>query len=249
MAKPSKASEYVAHWRARGLPAEWIARQVFGLVRSNWRGWTVDDYLLSPQEARLFGLVEACEKAKPNMQERERVRVHNERRRRQEEFERTAILADEVCTALGCTKEELSRWKNTSKIPPDGKRGRFHAWLPATVEAAMAKVARWRREDATRTNPCVSVAGLKARGWTDSLIKTFLGEADKLARNPHYTWAGAPMRLYLLERVEAVERTPAFLERRTKLAERAAQRKASAAFSEAANRAMAGAINRSMLRH
>ena len=38
----------------------------------------------------------------------------------------------------------------------------------------MAKVAGWRREDATRTNPSVSVAGLKARGWTGGLINTFL---------------------------------------------------------------------------
>lgn len=40
--------------------------------------------------------------------------------------------------------------------------------------------------------------------------KTFLGEADRLVRNPHYTSAGAPVRLYLLERI-AVERTPGSL--------------------------------------
>lgn len=248
MAKLSKASEYVVRWRARGHSAQWIARQVFGLVRANWRRWKVDDYRLSPEEARLFAQVGACEQLKRRAQDRQRARLRREQRRLQDEFNRTAILSNEVCTALGCSKEELSRWKNSRKIPPDGKRGRFHAWLPATVEAAMAKVAGWRREDAARLNPCVSVAGLKSRGWTDSLIKTFLGEPDKLARNPHYS-SSAPMRLYLLERVEAVERTPAFLERRSKLAEQAARRKAAAAFSEAANRAMVGEINISRLRH
>jgi hypothetical protein len=42
------------------------------------------------------------------------------------------------------------------------------------------------------------------RGWTDSLIKTFLGEPDNTAPNPHYR-SGPRMRLYLLARVETAE--------------------------------------------
>jgi hypothetical protein len=47
----------------------------------------------------------------------------------------------------------------------------------------------------------VSVAGLKIEGWTDRLIDVYLGEPDRMAPNPHYSSAGAPMRLYLRERV------------------------------------------------
>ena len=55
----------------------------------------------------------------------------------------------------------------------------------------------------------VSLAGLKARGWTPALITTFLGEPDLLRDNPHYRSA-APMRLYALARVEEVEATEAY---------------------------------------
>jgi hypothetical protein len=47
----------------------------------------------------------------------------------------------------------------------------------------------------------ISLAGLKAEGWTDGLVKKYLGEPDKTAPNPHYSRAGAPMRLYLHSRV------------------------------------------------
>lgn len=55
----------------------------------------------------------------------------------------------------------------------------------------------------------VSVAGLKARGWTEALITAFLREPDKVVDNPHYRSA-APMRLYALARVEQVEGTDAY---------------------------------------
>jgi hypothetical protein len=42
------------------------------------------------------------------------------------------------------------------------------------------------------------------RGWTDGLIKTYLGEPDDTAPNPNYR-SGPRMRLYLLTRVEAAE--------------------------------------------
>lgn len=54
-----------------------------------------------------------------------------------------------------------------------------------------------------------SVAGLKARGWTDGLIREFLGKPDKLVDNPHYKCAGA-MRLFRVRRVLKVTRSSAW---------------------------------------
>jgi hypothetical protein len=44
------------------------------------------------------------------------------------------------------------------------------------------------------------------RGWTDALIKRFLGDPDELAVNPNYS-SGPRMRLYDIDRVMAVEAT------------------------------------------
>jgi hypothetical protein len=61
-----------------------------------------------------------------------------------------------------------------------------------------------------------------ARGWTGSLIKRFLGEPDKTAPNPHYRCTGAPMRLYLLSRVAAVEQSSDWQATREQVAKRSA---------------------------
>ena len=55
----------------------------------------------------------------------------------------------------------------------------------------------------------LSASGLKARGWTDAAIRQWLGEPDLCVPNPHYRSA-APMRLYAVARVEAVEASPAW---------------------------------------
>lgn len=55
----------------------------------------------------------------------------------------------------------------------------------------------------------ISMAGLKARGWTPKLIEQFLGQPERTAPNPHYRSA-PPMRLWSLKSVIAVEETPAF---------------------------------------
>jgi len=58
----------------------------------------------------------------------------------------------------------------------------------------------------------LTVAKLKSEwGWTDRLILKFLGEPDKLAPNPYYRNAGAPMRLYSISRIEAAEATEDFI--------------------------------------
>lgn len=63
---------------------------------------------------------------------------------------------------------------------------------------------RYLRERAKR----ITQSTLIERGWTKWLIREHLGEPDAEAPNPHYRWAGAPMRLYLLSRVEQAEEHP-----------------------------------------
>jgi hypothetical protein len=102
-----------------------------------------------------------------------------------------------------------------------------------TEEERRAAIA-FREEQ--RALPHLSMAGLKARGWTDALIRTFLGESDETADNPYFRSA-APMRLYRLARVEACEQTPAWIAAHEKTRQRqvrahaVAQRKRDATFA------------------
>ncbi len=79
--------------------------------------------------------------------------------------------------------------------------------------------------------------GLRDRGWTDKLIRVFLGEPDDI-RNPHYRCA-APMKLYSMRRAETAEQTEEFREEQTKAkrrqaaAYRAAETKRSATMAHA----------------
>jgi hypothetical protein len=61
----------------------------------------------------------------------------------------------------------------------------------------------------------ISIAGLKARGWTQALI-TLLGEPDVVGRNSHYAKL-APMRLYDTARVASFEVSSEFLLQKRKL--------------------------------
>jgi hypothetical protein len=70
----------------------------------------------------------------------------------------------------------------------------------------------------------LTVPTLKARGWTATLIRDYLGAPDSSCPNPYYQSA-APMRLYARARVEAVEASPAW----PTLQEQVARRKAAAA--------------------
>jgi len=49
------------------------------------------------------------------------------------------------------------------------------------------------------------------RGWSKTMVKTFLKESDETKQNPNYRKA-APMKLYLLSRVKKVERTKSLKE-------------------------------------
>lgn len=61
---------------------------------------------------------------------------------------------------------------------------------------------------------------LRERGWTDSMIRRLLTEPDATLPNPEYR-SGAPMRLYLRERVEVLETSTDFLRLRDIGAQRA----------------------------
>ena len=73
----------------------------------------------------------------------------------------------------------------------------------------------------------VSKSGLKCRGWTETLIKKYLGESDKEVDNPHYRCA-APMQMYDMERVKIVEATDEFAIAKEKAAKRSAIMKVAA---------------------
>ena len=68
----------------------------------------------------------------------------------------------------------------------------------------------------------ISIAGLKARGWTQALI-TLLGEPDVVRRNSHYAKL-APMRLYDTARVASFEVSSESLQKRKLLGVSAEQR-------------------------
>lgn len=55
----------------------------------------------------------------------------------------------------------------------------------------------------------VTHAGVRRRGWTDTMVRDLLGTPDVQGRDPR-RWSLTPLRLYLLARVETVERTPEF---------------------------------------
>lgn len=50
---------------------------------------------------------------------------------------------------------------------------------------------------------------LKERGWTDGIIRKFMPLCDKEKKNPYYASA-SPMKLYLLERIEQIEKSNEF---------------------------------------
>ena len=47
-------------------------------------------------------------------------------------------------------------------------------------------------------------SNLKVRGWTEALIREFLGRADASMANPKYRYA-APQQLFLFDRVKRAE--------------------------------------------
>lgn len=73
-----------------------------------------------------------------------------------------------------------------------------------------------------RKNEHITLTGVKERGWTDAMVRDLLGPPDKLATNPHYASA-PPVKLFAVDRVEAVEKAGEFKLRKEKAEARAAR--------------------------
>lgn len=91
---------------------------------------------------------------------------------------------------------------------PEPDRGAGRRWSAAAAEDIRA---RWPEIAAAAR--CIGAAGLRERGWTEAMIRDVLGKPDRYVDNPHYKSA-APMRLWRLQRVEAIEATPEFAGRK-----------------------------------
>lgn len=118
---------------------------------------------------------------------------------------------------LGTFHGTVDRARHFGLLPePDRARGRWSA------AAADEIYRRWPEIKAAAE--CVGAPGLKARGWTEAMIRDLLGDPDLLTDNPHYKTA-APRRLWRLQKVEVAEAEPGFARRK----EDAARQCASAA--------------------
>ena len=65
-------------------------------------------------------------------------------------------------------------------------------------------------EEWKKAQPELSKAGLKERGWTETLIKNFFPVPTREKANPRYKCA-APMKLYDKIKIEEIEKTPEFV--------------------------------------
>lgn len=111
---------------------------------------------------------------------------------------------------LGAFYGQVDRARSFGLLPGPDRGGT--RW-----SAAVAQEIRSRWPEIKAAVECTGAPGLKARGWTEAMIRDLLGEPDVLADNPHYKSA-APRRLWLLRRVEAAEAAPEFTERRNRAA-------------------------------
>jgi len=87
---------------------------------------------------------------------------------------------------------------------PEPDRGGGKRWSAALADQIHA---RWPEINAAAE--CIGAPGLKERGWTEAMIREFLGDPDLYVDNPDYKSA-APMRLWRLQRAKAAEATAEF---------------------------------------
>jgi hypothetical protein len=110
---------------------------------------------------------------------------------------------------LGAFYGQVDRARLFGLLPaPDRAGGR--RWSASVVEEIRA---RWAEIAAAAE--CVGAPVLRERGWTESMIRDLLGEPDTTRDNPHCKSAG-PMRLWRLQRAEAIEAAPEFAARRAR---------------------------------
>ena len=142
-----------------------------------------------------------------------------ERRRAKMGVRRSAYGPVQLAEYLGAFYSQVDRAREFGLIPEPDRGGR--RW-----SAGLAEEIRGRWPEIAAAVECVGAVGLKERGWTEAMIRDLLGKPDTLRDNPHYKSAD-PMRLWRLQRVEAVEATPEFAQRRERsVGQRAAAAKA-----------------------
>lgn len=110
-----------------------------------------------------------------------------------------AAMSGEFLAALKRAEVDVKRGLATSEcikrvLADDLHAGEFADRIEAVRAASMSSAH-------------ISMAGLKARGWTQGAVKRFLGDPDQETTNPHYR-SGPPMRLYRKLRVLEAETTP-----------------------------------------
>ncbi len=115
---------------------------------------------------------------------------------------------------LGAFYGQVDRARTFGLLPEPDRSGR--RW-----SAAAAEDMRGRWPEIAAAVECIGAPGLKARGWTEAMIRDLLGEPDLYADNPHYKSA-APRRLWRLQKAEAAEATPEFTSRRDRAARQCA---------------------------
>jgi hypothetical protein len=91
---------------------------------------------------------------------------------------------------------------------PEPDRGGGRRW-----SAALAEQIRVRWPETAAAARCIGAPGLAERGWTEAMIRDLLGEPDLMVDNPHYKSAAA-MRLWRMQRAEAMEASPGFAQRK-----------------------------------
>ena len=87
---------------------------------------------------------------------------------------------------------------------PEPDRGGGKRW-----SAALAEDIRARWPEINAAAECIGAPGLKERGWTEAMIREFLGDPDLYVDNPNYKSA-APMRLWRMQWVLVAEATAEF---------------------------------------
>jgi hypothetical protein len=125
-------------------------------------------------------------------------------------------LAAYLLACHGPLGVSVDRARTFGLLPePDrgGSRPRWSAALAGDIRDRWPQIAAAAR--------CIGAAGLKARGWTEAMIRDLLGPPDLRVDNPHHKRM-APMRLWRLQRAEAIEATPEFAWYRDRAARRCA---------------------------
>jgi hypothetical protein len=125
-----------------------------------------------------------------------------------------------------------------------------HNFNGALVEAQVPRSLGWARGGLTplasverRREPAVrrtmlNISDLKERGWTQGLIKRFLGEPDATRPNRYRNRRRSPVKLYQVNRVTELEASPEFAAAkskamaRSKAATEAAHRRAASLLAE-----------------